>query len=246
MSQSASGEALDRIVQREVSKVARNSTVLYVLNAIAVIVGARVISAIFRGFSYPGQFETFVDGLLSIIALYAVVVFFWTRSRLSRGIGIHFYALGVLGLIGGALLFAFGGVQFLGTGYWVRQFKGEGTPKCARDGGSVVVYGEDSLVCIRCSKLVRIQFDLPRKWTYAGLVMVLAGIAWLFLVSVAPGVASLTSPVSVGYVLLIDGISFLGTWLAQFTYLGGGNVRLPPGVGEAGTSGVRSPQAGLL
>ncbi len=239
MSQSSSGEALDRIVQRDVSKVARNSTILYVLNAIAVIVGARVISALFRGFSYPGQFETFADGLVSIIALYAIVVFFWTRSRLSRGAGIHFYVLGILGLIGGALLFAFGGVQFLGAGYWVRQFKGAGTPKCARDGGSVVAYGEESLVCIRCSRLVRIQFDIPRKWTYAGVVILLAGIAWLSLVSVVPGVASLTGPVSLGNVLLIDGISFLGTWFAQLSYLGGGNVRLPPGVGEAGMSSAQ-------
>lgn len=240
MSQSSSSEALDRVVQRDISKVARNSTILYILNSIAVIVGARVISALFRGFSYPGQFETVVDGLVSIIALYAVVVFFWTRSRLSRGMGIHFYVLGILGLVGGALLFAFGAVQFLSAGYWVRQFKGQGIPQCSRDRGSVVVYGEDSLVCIRCSRLVRIMYDLPRKWIYAGLAMLLAGVAWLSLESVAPGVASLTSPVRVGYVLLIDGVSFLGTWFAQFTYLGGGNVRLPPGVGEIGASGVRS------
>lgn len=239
LSQSSSREALDRIVQRDISKVARNSTILYVLNAIAVIIGARVISAIFRGFSYPGQFETVADGLVTIIALYAVIVFFWTRSRLSRGMGIHFYILGVLGLTGGALLFAWGAVQFLSGGYWVRQFKGERGPRCARDGGSVVMYGEDSLVCTRCSRLVRIMYDLPRKWTYAGLGMLLAGIAWLSLVSVAPDAASLTGPVNLGNVLLIDGISFLGIWFAQFTTLGGGNVRLPPGIGEAGTSGVR-------
>ncbi len=238
MSQSSSGEALDRIVRRDVSKVARTSTILYGLNAVAVIAGARVISAIFRGFSYPGQLETFVDGLVSIITLYAVVVFFWTRSRQSRGMGIHFYVLGVLGLIGGALLFAWGGVQFLGAGYWVRQFKGAGTPKCARDGGSVVAYGEESLVCIRCSRLVRIQFDVPRRWTYAGFVMLLAGIAWLSLVSLAPGGASLTGPVGLGNLLFVDGISFLGTWFAQLSYLGGGSVRLPPGIGEAGTSGA--------
>ena len=110
----------------------------------------------------------------------------------------------------------------------------------------MVAYGEDSLVCTRCSRLVRIMYHLPRKWTYAGLAILLAGIAWSFPVLVAPDAARLTSLFNPGYGLLIDGISFLGTWFAQFAYLGGGNVRLPPGIGEAGTSGVSTSKLEFL
>ena len=184
------------------------------------------------GFSWIG------DGIAASLSLYAMVAFLWARHRQSSALGVHFYILGLLGLSIGAIFFAWGALQFLSAGYWLRQYHKTGVARSARDGGEVLVYGNDSLVNVKSSKLVRIGWDLPRSWTIAGLVALAIGAALynsgnLVQVSISP-----VSTARIGWILFIDGLSFITILFAQSTGLKG-NVRLQPSEDQAKHSTTR-------
>jgi hypothetical protein len=232
--QSTIGEAIvERILRREVSKAVRGSTILYIINAIGFLLIGRV-SIFFLSFSILGQAELVLEGYVGAIALYAVVVYFLTRMRSRAGRGVHFYLLGLLGLTGGGLLFIFGSIGFLSAGYWSRQFRGTSGMKCVKDNGNVVAFGQESLACTKCSRLVRIGFDLPRRWVYGGIGLLLAGIILYFSTLVVPTLASLIStPLNIPLILVFDGALLIFEPLyVQKMVFGGGYVRLPPGANE--------------
>lgn len=229
----SSGDALGRIIRRDVAKTARGSAVLYIVNTIIVILFDLVIVLVgspFLFFFTVGGFNWIVDGIAVTVSLYAVAVFLWARHKQGPRLGLHFYMLGLLGLSIGALFFSWGAVQFLSAGYWLRQYHKTGVARSARDGGEVVVYGNNSLVNVKSSKLVRIGWDIPKPWIIAGLLAlavgaVLTNLGSLVQVSIGP-----VSTRNIGWILFIDGIGFMGTLLGQGAGLKG-YVRLPPSQG---------------
>ena len=234
MSHSSSGkpeDALDRIVRRDASKAARSSAILYLVSAVLTILGTRVLILVY-GSSFQGLSELIPDIYFGAVAGYAALVYLRTRSPPARSLGLHMYALGLLGLSSGMIFFAFGAIASLSAGYWLQQFHKSVGMRCGRDGGDVVVFGKDSLACTKCSRLIKIGYDIPNKWSYAGLALLPGGITMYGLTFFVPGASILTYPVNVAGLALLDGFAFLVTVFLQRTYLGG-YVRLPPGHADA-------------
>ena len=235
VSSDSSGDALDRIIRRDVAKAARGAVLLYIANTVIVILFDLAIFLVgspllffFRvsGFSWIG------DGAAAGLSLYAMVAFLWARHSQGSGLGLYFYILGLLGLSIGAIFFAWGALQFLSSGYWLRQYHKTGEARSARDGGEVVVYGNDSLVNVKSSKLVRIGWDLPRSWIIGGLVALAAGFVLLNLGSLLQLSIGPVSMARIGWILFIDGLSFITVLIAQSMGLKG-YVRLPPSEDQA-------------
>ncbi len=230
----AGEDVLGRIIKRDVAKTARGAALLYIVNTIIVIlfdlalflVGTPFFLFFFRLTGY----EFILDGIATGIAVYAIVAFLWARHRQGAGLGVHFYVLGLLGLSVGAFLFAWGGVQLLSAGYWLRQYHKSGIAISGRDGGEVAVYGSDSLVSQKSSKLVRIGYDLPSSWVKAGMVALVVGIVLFYSRGLVQASFGIISTSSIGWLLFIDGLSFVGTIFAQSMYMKG-YVRLPPNTG---------------
>ena len=239
MQASGSGvDALGQIIRRDVAKAARGSAILYIVGTIIAVlfdVTIFLVGSPFFFFFTVSGYSWIADGIAACFSLYAIVTFLWARHRQGSGLGLHFYVLGLLGLAGGSLLFSWGAVQFLSAGYWVRQYHKTGMARSARDGGEVVVYGSDSLVNLKSSRLVRIGWDLPRSWINAGLVaLVIGGVLFysriLTQVSIGP-----FSMATIGLILFIDGLSFGTTLFAQSMGMKG-YVRLPPSAGSDDTA----------
>ena len=220
-------DLLGQIVRRDVVRVARSSTILYVVNAGIIILAGRVLSSIFTSYYFNGFLGTLLDFYVAAIAIYAIIVYIRSRSWQSKNLAIHVYILAVLGLTVGTLLFAWGAVQYLSAGYWFRQYY-SGRAKSAVDRGEVSVYGADKLVNIKSSRLVRIGFDIPRRWTFAGIGLLLAALVWYVIASLLVQLRFY----NISQAFLIDGIAFLTTWYAEKTY-GGGRIRLPENTPES-------------
>ena len=124
-----------------------------------------------------------------------------------------------------------GAVQFLSAGYWLRQYHKPGVARSARDGGEVAVYGSDSLVNQKSSRLVRIGWDLPRGWVNAGMGALVIGIVLYYARSVIQVSFGPIGTSIIGWILFIDGISFVTSLFAQNMGLKG-YVRLPPSPGS--------------
>jgi hypothetical protein len=142
-------DLVSQIVKRDVSKAGRSSTILYLVNAVIVILGSGILSAIFAPYFSIGFLEHLLWLLVTGTAVYAIIVYIRTRSRQSKNLGVHFYILGVLGLCTGTLFAS-----------W----------------GEIAVYGTDKLVNLKTSRLVRIGYSIPRKWRNAGIGWLLGGV----------------------------------------------------------------------
>ena len=220
-------DLLGQIVRRDVVRVVRSSTIIYLVNAGIVILPGRVLPSIFTSYYSDGFLGTLFDFYATAIAVYAMIVYIWSRSRQSRNLASHVYILGVLGLTLGTLLFAWGAVQYLSAGYWLRQYF-SGRCKSGVDEGEVAIYGTDKLVNTKSSRLVRIGFDIPRRWTFAGIGLLLAALVWYVISSLLVQLRFY----NISQAFLIDGIAFLTTWYAEKTY-GGGRIRLPENTPES-------------
>ena len=226
---SPDAELVDRIFRRELSKALRSASILYLVNAAGIfLIGSGL--RFFFPFWPVGQSETFLEVFFAAVAIYGVIAYFLSRSRRGAGLRAHAYVLGILGLTGGGIFFALGAIGFLSAGYWLGQFQGSSGMKCVRDGGEVVAFGQESLVCRRCSKLVKIGLDLPRRLTFTGLGLINTGVALFLLASIMPVFAGLFyASVNVPLVLILDGVFLsLEPLYLQRTLFGGGYVRLPP------------------
>jgi hypothetical protein len=80
---------------------------------------------------------------------------------------------------------------------------------------------------MKTSRLVRIGYDYPKKWVYAGVPAAVVGYVLLSLGNSFRGSFWFTIMTSIGWILLIDGISFVAMMFNKRAYLGG-FVRLPP------------------
>jgi uncharacterized membrane protein HdeD (DUF308 family) len=225
-----SEDLLGQIVKRDVAKAGRSSTIVYLVNAVIIILGGRIISTIFAPYSSIGFLENLLELLVTGVAVYAIIVHIRTRSRQSKNLGVHLYILGVLGLCMGTLFSSWGAVQYLSGGYWLRQYYSGSSPKAGVNGGEVAVYGTDKLVNLKTSRLVRIGYSIPRKWRYAGIGLLFAGVVWFVLASFLAQIVAY----SIGQILVIDGIVLISTWYAEKIYFGG-RIRLPEDARESRT-----------
>ena len=227
----SSGEdVLGRIIRRDVAKAARDAAILYIVNTGIVILFDLTIFLVgtpFLFFFRLTGYEFVLDSIATAIAVYAVAVFLSTRYRQNALPGVHFFVVGFLGLAVGGLLFSWGGWQFLSTGYWFRQYRKSGVARSPRDNGEIVAYGSESLVNRKTSRFVRIGYDYPRKWVYVGLPAAVIGYVLLSIGSSFPRSFWSTLTTSIGWILVIDGVSFVGMMFTQNAYLGG-FARLPP------------------
>ena len=231
----SSGDTIGHIIRRDVAKAARGAVLLYIVNTTIFILfdlAIFLVGSPFLFFFTVRGYSWITDSIATSLSLYAIAAFLWARHRQSSGLGLHFYILGLLAFSLGAIFFAWGALQFLSAGYWLRQYHKTGVARSARDGGEVVVYGIDSLVNVKSSKLVRIGWDLPRSWIIAGLVALATGFVLLNLGSLIQLSIGPVRIVSIGWILLIDGISFITILFAQSVGLKG-YVRLPPREGQA-------------
>ena len=235
MTMSSSGEdILGRIISRDAAKAARGGAILYIVNTVIVILFGLAIFLVgtpFLFFFRLSGYELITDSIATAIATYALATFLWARYRQNASRGVHFYVAGVLGLAVGGLLFSWGAWQFLSVGYWLRQYQKSGVARSPRDGGEIVAYGSESLVNKKTSRLVRIGFDYPKKWVYAGVPAAVVGYVLLSLGNSFRGSFWFTITTSVGWILLIDGVSFVAMMFNKRAYLGG-FVRLPPDAGS--------------
>ena len=83
----------------------------------------------------------------------------------------------------------------------------------------------------KTSRLVRIGYDYPKKWVYVGVPAAAFGYVLVSLGNFLAGSIWFTIVRSIGWILLIDGVSFVGMMFTQRAYLGG-FVRLPPNTGS--------------
>ena len=223
------------LTRGEIRKVVQKSFLIYLVTAFLVVVTVGTISLLFGGGVYP--WTGYQEILDFIVAAYAGAVFLVVRLKSSQGLGTHLYALGILGLSLGGFLYAWGGYSLLSAGYYERQASKNQRCKCWRDNGDLVVVGGETLACLKCSRRIRIGFDVPKIWSKLGLALIPIGIALLVLNSIIPGVeGGLLN--YLGYLLLFDGL-VLG--VLPFTVEGSmsGYVRPPPNQSESTSSTPR-------
>ena len=237
MVMSSSGEdILGRIISRDVVKAVREAAILYTVNTVIVILFGFAIFLVGTPTPFPfffrlSGYELITDSIATAIAIYAIATFLWARYRQNASRGVHFYVAGFLGLAMGGLLFSWGAWEFLSVGYWLRQYQKSGIARSPRDGGEIIAYGSESLVNKKTSRLVRIGYDYPKKWVYAGVPAAAVGYVLVSLGNSFRGSFWFTITTSIGWILLIDAVSFVAMMLTQRTYLGG-FVRLPPDAGS--------------
>jgi len=113
----------------------------------------------------------------------------------------------------------------------LRQYQKSGVARSSLDNGEIVAYGSESLVNRKTSRLVKVGYNYPRKWVYAGLPAIVFGYVVISLGYLFAGSFWFTAIRSIGWILLIDGISFVTMMFLQRQV--GGFVRLPPDTGSA-------------
>src|SRR6266571_7414595 len=235
MAMSSSAEdVLGRIISRDVARATREAAILYTLNTAIVILfdfAIFLVGTPFLFFFRLSGYELIIDSIATAIAVYALATFLWAHYRQNASRGVHFYIAGFLGLSAGGLLFSWGAWEFLSVGYWLRQYQKSGVARSPRDGGEIVAYGSESLVNRKTSRLVRIGYDYPKKWVYAGVPAAAVGYVLVSLSNSFRGSFWFTITTSIGWILFIDGVSFVAMMVNQRAYLGG-LVRLAPGAGS--------------
>lgn len=223
-SEKLSQDPVGELVGREVLKVVRKSFLIYFVAAILSVVVIGAFSFVFGGVGYP--WTSYLEILGFIIAFYTLVVYLWSKLKNSRGLGIHFYILGVLGLSQGGFFFSWAGESLLSAGYWQRQASTNQGCKCTRDNGDLVVVGGETLACLKCSRRIKIGYDIPKIWNRLGLVAIAAGISLQVLYSLFPGMSGALVISYLGYLLLFDGL-VLGILPFSSQQGLGGYVRIP-------------------
>lgn len=223
-SEQASPDPVVELVGKEVLETVRKSFLIYLAAAILSVVVIGAFRFVFGGAGYP--WTGYEEILGFIIAFDTLVVYIWSKLKNSRGLGVHFYILGILGLSQGGFFFSWGGESLLSAGYWQRQAsKGQGC-KCWRDNGDLVVVGGETLACLKCSRRIRIGYDIPKIWNRIGLGAIVTGIALIALYSLLPGIPGALLVIFLGYLLLFDGL-VLGFFPFSYQQSLGGYVRIP-------------------
>ncbi len=169
-----------------------------------------------------------------VATVYSGLVYWRFKARPSTGFVAHCSALAALGfflaatpaILLGGLLFSFSGYQIASVGYWLKQASRNQPIKCGREGTELAMFGDASLVCPKCSRLLKVGVDVPFLWRNLGVAALIIGTVLRILVSVLSSsiISVLIFPAGL---LLANGIVFT---LAQLSVYGifRGSVRLPP------------------
>jgi hypothetical protein len=222
------GENLfEKIVYRDVSKIAKNSFLLVLANTILIPIVSGAYSVVFGSLFRTPTISPLELVIPVLTTIYAGIVYLWVGSRQSPRLGRHFLALGVLGLLDGGALFSFASYRYFSGGYWLGQLRSD-RPRCGADGGSVVVYGTDGLACSKESHLIKVGYDIPRAWRRVGMAGLAVGLGIVVIGSLVSSLASFAYVIlGVGYVLLFDGFIFSFSSFFQHGTYGSDYVRLP-------------------
>jgi hypothetical protein len=226
------GENLfEKIVYRDVSKIAKNSFLLVLTNTILIPIVSGAYSVVFGSLFRTPTISPLELVIPVLTTVYAGIVYLWARSKLSPRLGPHLLVLGFLGLLDAGALFSLAAYRYFSGGYWLGQLRNH-QPKCGADGGSVVVYGTDGLACSKESHLVKVGYDIPRAWRRVGMLGLGVGVGIVVAGTLVHSLPYLI--LGVGYALLFDGFIFsLSSFFQSGTY-GSGYVRLPETSGSAG------------
>jgi hypothetical protein len=228
--QQVSPDPVLELVRRDVLKVIQKSFLIYLAASALFALALGTLSFVFGEAGYP--WTGYQEILGFTIALSVGIIYLWAKRKSSRGLGIHFYILGVLGLSMGGFVFGWGGFSLLSAGYYERQASKCQGCKCWRDGGDLVVVGGETLACLKCSRKIRIGFDAPKLWNRLGLVGIVTGIVLVSLYDLLPSTPGALLIIFLGYLLFSDGLILSILPLYQPSL--GGYVRIP--VDEPGSS----------
>ncbi len=123
------------------------------------------------------------------------------------------------------------------VGYWTRQVRRNQPIRCSRDDGEVAIFGDKSLVCTKCSRLLKVGLDIPVLWRNLGFAALIVGVILRILVALVSRPIANILIIPAG-LLLANGIIFA---VAQLNSYGAfrGSVRLPPNIPS-------SPEAAAL
>jgi hypothetical protein len=221
------------LVRREIRNTVRKSFLTYIAGAVLAVVAVGALGLLFGGSGYP--WTGFQEIIAFVVAISAAAVYLLARLKSSKGMGTAFYVLGVLGLGMGGVIFGWGGYSLLSAGYYERQATKNQGCKCWKDGGDIVVVGGESLACLKCSRRIRIGFDVPKLWNRLGLVALAMGIFLQAVYNILPGIPGALFISYLGYLLLFDGM-ILGILPFSYQQSIGGYVRLPPDPAEPAKS----------
>jgi hypothetical protein len=212
------------IILRDVPRIVRNAFLSYLANALILVILANLGVAIYG--SVAATLGMFLQVFGFVVTGYAGIVYAWTKFRLSKGLDVQLFLLGFLGICQGGLLYSAAAYQLLSGAHWLRQVRTKQVCKCTRDNGDVVAFAGEFLACPKCSRKVRVGYDIPKIWSRVGQMALVIGVLLYILRFLISGQFG-TSPLAyLGGLLLLNGIIFsIGTPTIQ-SYLGG-FVRFP-------------------
>jgi hypothetical protein len=224
---------VERIILHESREIFRRAFSGYAVNTLLAVVTSWFI-AILPFLGIPPSYLTPFQVLGVAVALYSGIVYWRFRKNSSTGFAGHCYVLAVLGfslaatpavLLGG-LLFSFAGYEMASIGYYLRRVSKRLPLQCGRDGGEVAVFGNNSLVCLKCSRLFKVGFDIPILWRNVGFAALAIGVTLRIIVPLisVPILGILIIPAGL---LIVNGLVVA---LSQLIIRGvfQGKVRLPP------------------
>lgn len=224
---------VERLILRDSTEIFRRAFSGYALNTILAFATSGFV-AIIPFIIIPQSFLTPFQLTGVVATLYSGIVYWRFRKNPSTGFAVYCYILAVLGfllaltpaILFGGLLFSFGGYEMASIGYYLRRVRKQLPLECGRDGGELVVFGNESLVCPKCSRLLSVGFDIPVIWRNTALAALAIAAALRIitvLVSVPiPGI--LIIPLGL---LLVNGfVVALSQIVARIAFQG--KIRLPP------------------
>jgi hypothetical protein len=225
---------IEQLILRDASKQFRSALSSNIVNTVLAFATSIFLAIIPFGISWSNLWIFQAVG--STTTVYSAVVYWRFKANPSTSFAVHCLFLAILGFLlapapaifFGGLLYGFAGYQMASVRHWMRQVRANRPIMCTRDGGEVAVFGGASLVCTKCSRLLKVGFDVPVRWRNIGLGALIIGVVLRIIVALAsrPIADILIIPAGL---LLANGIVVAFSQLSSYGALRG-SVRLPPNV----------------
>ncbi|HLC10522.1 MAG TPA: hypothetical protein VJL56_01605 [Candidatus Bathyarchaeia archaeon] len=231
---SSPDNTIESIILRDASKQFRSALSSNIVNTVLAFATSVFLVIIPFGISWSNLWIFQAVGLTTTV--YSAVVYWRFKAKPSTSFTVHCLFLAVLGFLlapapaifFGGLLYGFAGYQMASVRYWMRQGRNSQLIRCTRDGGEVAVFGGTSLVCTKCSRLLKVGFDVPVRWRNIGLGALIIGVVLRIIVALASRPIADILIIPAGP-LLANGIVVAFSQLNSYGALRG-SVRLPPNV----------------